>query len=466
MHNADKDIIFKSLKAKLSNYEAAEATDSDWEQFANARSVQKRKGFWVKAGIAIGLLTIVLISIGVVVSTLNSNEIKLNQQAVSNKTTGSANKIYPTKSKNTFIGVSKTTTAQMSYNNGVAIKPISQPKIEGELKEITSEEINVVTQHNYLISYDINKDLTQREKGLFDNKNKPTLITNKLKTDTEPLALNSQIEMIKTTEEKLVLPQVLPIPEIIKSRQHLVAETIPKPLSLISVMPHDSTKYLPSKTKKQNRFVDVGFLAIQPFNEPKEYPSDLYFKGAMVSTGKLIAKNWFVTGGFQYAQMREISSVYIRNQQEQKEIISIDTSLKFISSANRIMMQVDTLSNTRIIETEKEYQLNSLRTWYAIPLMAGYQIGSLKRSLHLSGGITNILVNSQNTNLVITENSERLVIKSQYNLIIAPTIGIGAYHRINNFMGIHCSGQYLFYLPNGITTQQSFQLQTGLRIKF
>lgn len=472
MHNADKDIIFQSLNAKLANYEAAEATDADWERFSGAHKNQRRKGFWLKASIAVGVLLAVFA--GILLSTnqkesttpepQQQNQPILKETAAVTESKLSIEKraIVPTGAVKSNSTVDKAEVILPTANNQTtetskATEP-AEKRVESKPSKSTAK-----------ISITANASKATNEKlvkAAVEKANQPLMVTAKQNIKVAPKNTEEQSAAVQNATEETVLPYQIPAPETIESHQAKIGEAQPRFENLLVVIPSDSTKYVPRKMQPQNWFLDGGFSLIQSFNAPKAYPSDKYFSGAAVNVGRYLGKNWFVTGGVQYAQMKETNLVYVKNQQEQKDIISIDTSLKFVSAANRIMMQVDTLSHTRIVETEKEYQLNSQRTWYAMPIMVGYEIGSPKRSLFMIAGITNILVGSQNTILIKGETAEGLRTTTQRHFIVAPTIGIGAYQRIYKNLGIHCSGQYLYYLPNAITTQQSFQIQTGLRIKF
>jgi hypothetical protein len=468
MHNADKDIIFQSLNAKLANYEAAEATDADWEQFAGAHKNQKRKGFWLKASVAVGLLLAVFA--GILLSTTQKEsttpEPQQQDQPMLKET---AAVTEPQKSVIVPTVVAQSTPTR--DKDGIVLSTVNNQTTETSKATEPGENRveSTSSKPTAKISITANTSKAANEKPLkaaVEKANQPLMVTANQNIKVAPKNNEEQTVAVQNTTEETVLPIQVPTPETIESHQAKIGEAQPHFENLLVVIPSDSTKYIPRKIQPQNWFVDGGFSLIQSFNAPKAYPSDKYFSGAAVNVGRYLGKNWFVSGGVQYAHMNETNLVYVRNQQEQKEIISIDTSLKFVSAANRILMQVDTLSHTRIVETEKEYQLNSQRTWYAMPIMAGYEIGSPKRSLFMMVGITNILVGSQNTSLIKSETTEGLRTTTQHNFIVAPTIGIGAYQRIYKNLGIHCSGQYLYYLPNAITTQQSFQIQTGLRIKF
>ncbi len=440
MANESKDQLLHKLQQRFEGYEGEDSSEAAWADFSQAYLRSKNTRTYYK------LLTILLVTLlvaAIAIWGLNSTPSAIQNSPQTPKTQPKNTRQSHTNNKKTIP--SKDNTPLVS-NAPLVPNTENTQAIAGDVKQknpdaqkVTEGSVQTVSQNTVQPDIKVNP--------------LPMTVTQKETPST-----------FNTTPETIVYqPPVKPITEINPSNPQLKLGVGIRELPFATAVA-DSARTLPPHTKN-GWYLDISDLATQSFVRVQAYPSDRILSGFSVGVGYPLSPKLTLNMGYQFGKMQQMYLAYSSKINNETEIIRIDTSLFYSYDANRIMMQIDTLRQTKSVTSQTSLTLTKNYTWHAIPLTLSYAFGKPSRMLFVSGGINTIRVTEEETN-VLTNGSEQLYTTSQNRYLFAPTVGLGVHQTVYKQVGLHISGNYLYYLPNALTQRNTIQLQTGIRIQF
>ena len=233
----------------------------------------------------------------------------------------------------------------------------------------------------------------------------------------------------------------------------------------------DSLENKASKTSKNNKiaskYIEIG-LCLQNNNFAQlDYPSDQFFKGLVLNTGIRIQNNWSFNVGLNMMSLDQVKINKFTFQTEEHQIERIDTTIKYNTNYNRLMMQFDTIMSYKNVNHESSSVYKNNILFISIPLHARYYIGNEKCSLYGSFGVTGTLVyQSQSLEKNVRLANESSQNNNDYSFLLAPTIGLGFHQRIYKDWSFHLASNYSKYLNSNLYQSNNLQLQTSLKYNF
>lgn len=439
MANESKDQLLHKLQQRFEGYEGEDSSEAAWADFSQAYLKSKNNRTYYK------LLSILLVTLlGTVITIWGLNS---SQPAIQNSPN-----TQPESTQQSSTNSKKTKTAD--YNT----PPVSNTQL---VSGTNNTQAIAITE-------DINQGDPDTQKAI--QSNAQTVSQSTVQPDikatprTSAAIPNEAPSTFNTTPETIVYqPQVKPITEISRSTPQLKLGVSLRALPLATFVA-DSTRTKPPHVKNA-WYLDISYLATQSFVPVQAYPSDRILSGFSIGMGYPLSPKLTLNMGYQFGKMQQMYLAYSSKINNETEIIRIDTSLFYSYDAKRIMMQVDTLRQTKSVTSQTALTLTKNYTWHSIPLTLSYAFGKPNRMLFVSGGINTIRVTEEQTNL-LTNGSEQLYTTSQNKYLFAPMVGLAVYQAVYKQVGVHLSGNYLYYLPNALTQHNSIQLQTGIRIQF
>jgi hypothetical protein len=434
MANTDKDQLLNKLQQRFEAYEGEDPSEAAWVDFNQAYTRSKNARNYYK------LLTILLATLMVVAVTIwglgsSQSSEQTSPKTPANSTTGS--KQVSTQIENRAPAKNTTPLATNTRNQ----QPIEAAQLE---------ETKVSRSTNQTIIKQVSQPAVQ-----------PSSISEEYLTPANPSQTVSNPGT--KTETVVYQPQVKPANEINRLSHSNKIGVSTRELPFVSFVA-DSTHPKPPH-HKTSWYLDISYLATQSFIPVQAYPSDRVLNGFSIGMGYPLSQKFTLNLGYQYGKMQQTYLAYIPQTNQETKIISIDTSLYYSYDAKKIMMQIDTLSQTKSVTSQTSVTLSKTYTWNAIPLTLSYAIGKPHRMVFVAGGLTSIRVTEEQTNL-LTNGTEQQYTQTKNLYVFAPTLGVGVYQKIYKQLGVHVSGNYLYYLPNSLTQRNSLQLQSGIRIQF
>jgi len=116
-------------------------------------------------------------------------------------------------------------------------------------------------------------------------------------------------------------------------------------------------------------------------------------------------------------------------------------------------------------QTNNSYQNSA--AFYNLPIEIRYQLGNEKRGVYGALGITGTVVYQLETNVknigLVNETRQS---NNNYQLLFAPTLGVGAYQKLYHNWALNISVNYLNYLNGSLFQPNTLQIQTGLKYNF
>jgi hypothetical protein len=452
MHNEQKDILFEKLSAKLGEYESSNPTDADWGSFNQAYTKRKRKAAWFKLAMLLAGMVALLSVVAIVVKTEKTQ----NDQA-------------PTKQEAPIgkedNGTVKEQKEPVKTEQNVEQPVLIQTRLTNSATQNSAQRqtTSIVGQSSTPKTIDENSKSRKSQRSNTEDRmaNEPET---KVVAETKETASTNVAEAATITLHAAQSTQM--------ESRHMATIGYSKkefqPLLEAIRVPRDSTKYDLSKAREPRVFVDGGLLFTSTPHTRGIYPSNAGYNGAYFNAGYRIAPRWHIITGVQWGQLVSYDRYAETQTETQTKIARVDTTLKYHSGYNRIMMNIDTVTQSTTDNVQMNYSLNTERVWLAIPLMAQYELGNTKRSIGFQAGVITTQINTTTNTLVVNERGGQTRVSNQdKQWLFAPTIGIVGYQRIYKQVGVVAGATYLTYLPNQIVIRnQSVQLNAGLRVKF
>lgn len=453
MHNEQKDILLERLSAKLADYESTSPTDADWNAFARSYNKRKRNAIWFK-------LALLLVGMGAVfaVTTIILN----NQQA--NRQPEPQNQDAPLGNELEEIDPKAPVKADQNVQNPILI----QTKLTKEITREGLEEKQLVNTQTPNTTENLQNEKMATNKPAYTSMPANTIKGQEVEA---PVAFNDELASTQTTGEQPEIVTQTQQPTHLDPRKMAVIGYGKKdwqPLLQSIAIPRDSTIYN-IKTKSNSKvFVEAGALFTSTPHLKGIYPSNVGYNGLFVQAGYRIAPKWHIVSGVQWGRLISYDR-YEESQTESRTTIArVDTTLKYHSGYNRIMMDIDTVTHTSTNNVQSSYSLNTERVWLAIPILAQFEFGNEKRFIGLSAGVVSTQISSITNTLVVTESGgQQRVSNNTKQWLFAPTVGAFGYQRIYKQVGAVAGVSYLTYLPNQLLQHNhSFQLSAGVRVQF
>lgn len=432
----NEDEFLKILASKISKLNPKQPSNNDWADFDMAYRRHKKKKN--KRIIIIWLSLFTLICSGIyyyntytlnvepIVHNVSSKSIKSEQKIIANN----APKRQEEKTEKSRLDV-----AQKNNNNNL-------PKLKASIT------IQLKDKNNLLQKEDKEKLVLTKENMVFVNQNP-------IKT----IAFD-----INTLFSRRGIIRILSFPifnDINPSKVNAVIKN--------KIIDSEGNKTLKTSNNSMiaSKYLEIG-LCFQNNNFAQmDYPSDHFFKGLGINTGIRLQNNWGINLGLNMMYLNQVKINKFIFQTEEHQIERIDTTIKYNSNYNRLMMQFDTVMSYKNVnhEISSVYKNNIL--FISIPLQARYYIGNEKHSLYGSMGVTGTFIyQSQSLEKNVGLANESSQTSNDYSFLFAPTIGLGFHQRIYKDWAFHLASNYSKYLNSNLNQSNTLQLQTGIKYNF
>jgi len=428
----NEDEFLKILASKISKLNTKQPSNNDWADFELAYRRHKKKK-WLLI-IWFGLLTISCIFL-----------------------------IY-------LMYNPKVSTEKSIGNNHVKITPQNKATISKDSKKMILNAVNESQNSNQKIIK--NNNVSESK-----NKSKQNDRLNNTLHEKKPVNANLQMEELdKFNSNKQVAKYNNSLQNTIDSRKpksFLLSDPINKNIIItkLTVNSIDSIKmYSLGATAKSSpiaTYFELG-LCIQNNNFTQlDYPSDQFFKGVGLNAGMRLQNNWSFNLGLNVMYLNQVKINKFSFQTEEHQIDRIDTTIKYNTNYNRLMMQFDTVMSYKNVNHESSSVFKNNILFISIPLQARYHIGNDKHSIYGSFGVTGTLIyqlQSLEKNVgLANENSQTT---NDYTFLFAPTIGLGFQQIIYKDWAFHLASNYSNYLNSNLNQSNTFQFQTGIKYNF
>ena len=428
----NEDEFLKILASKISKLNPKQPSKNDWADFELAYRKHKNKK-WLLI-IWFGLLTISCIFL-----------------------------IY-------LMYYPKVSTEKSIGNNHVKITPQNKATISKDSKKMILNAVNESQNSNQKIIK--NNNVSESK-----NKSKQNDRLNNTLHENKPVNANLQLEELdKFNSNKQVAKYNNSLQNTIDSRKpksFLLSDPINKNIIItkLTVNSIDSIKmYSLGATTKSSpiaTYFELG-LCIQNNNFTQlDYPSDQFFKGVGLNAGMRLQNNWSFNLGLNVMYLNQVKINKFSFQTEEHQIDRIDTTIKYNTNYNRLMMQFDTVMSYKNVNHESSSVFKNNILFISIPLQARYHIGNDKHSIYGSFGVTGTLIyqlQSLEKNVgLANENSQTT---NDYTFLFAPTIGLGFQQIIYKDWAFHLASNYSNYLNSNLNQSNTFQFQTGIKYNF
>ena len=364
----------------------------------------------------------------------------------------------------------KVSTEKSIGNNHVKITPQNKATISKDSKKMILNAVNESQNSNQKIIK--NNNVSESK-----NKSKQNDRLNNTLHEKKPVNANLQMEELdKFNSNKQVAKYNNSLQNTIDSRKpksFLLSDPINKNIIItkLTVNSIDSIKmYSLGATTKSSpiaKYFELG-LCIQNNNFTQlDYPSDQFFKGVGLNAGMRLQNNWSFNLGLNVMYLNQVKINKFSFQTEEHQIDRIDTTIKYNTNYNRLMMQFDTVMSYKNVNHESSSVFKNNILFISIPLQARYHIGNDKHSIYGSFGVTGTLIyqlQSLEKNVgLANENSQTT---NDYTFLFAPTIGLGFQQIIYKDWAFHLASNYSNYLNSNLNQSNTFQFQTGIKYNF
>ena len=436
-YNKD-DEFFKLFGDKISQVTPKQPTNGDWDSFDKAYRVHKQGNKKRKMSILIWLSVLTVSLFGFYAFYLNKN---------------TNNQVSIVKSINTKEIIKDEVTSAPFTNSE---KPnLSTPKVANNKTKLQA--------NNKEDGIAVAKQIIQ--KNNIKNKN-----SNEVNASNQNIviATKGHNEMIKNWSDITILTSsynafILNQPQFI-SIENAIETKIYK-------LEIDSAKNKPIKTRRQLMvnlaYLEIGYLVQSNVHKQLNNSANPYFNGIGISAGFNIRKNWSLNFGLSalfFNQNEMNKNAFLTTE---KHIESIDTTIKYNAFYKRLMMQIDTVTSEKNVEHHANNLYQNKVVFYNLPIQFRYQLGNEKRGVYGALGITGTVIYQQETNVknigLVNETSQS---NNNYQLLFAPTLGLGAYQKLYHNWSLNVSANYLKYLNASLYQPNTFQIQTGLKYNF
>lgn len=429
----NEDEFLNLLANKISQVTPKQPTEGDWESFdkayrAHKQTNKKRKLiviFWFSA------LTFILFGF---------NPIYLNTNVYTNNLKNIDNKEFKER---------KVASKQLpvTYNQKVAIS----------VKKENEKSVNIIENPN------INKNRFENKKNFKANIFKPSNQKLLAKTNIE----NGLIVKLRDVTDLAIgnYNYDFTMPELINIENKNIYS------SKINFKNIDSAKNETIKIKRKLKanvaYLELSYLLQSNVYKQPKNSSDQYFNGVGANAGLRINNNWSLNFGLSALFLNKTEMKKSVFETTEKHIESIDTTIKYNAFYNRLMMQIDTVTSEKNVVHRSNNSYQNRVAFYNLPIQVRYQIGNKKHSFYASFGVTGTLVYQLETNVNnVGLVNETIKTNNNYQMLFAPSLGVGAHQKIYNNWAFHISANYLKYLDGSLYQPNIFQLQTGLQYNF
>lgn len=438
-YNKD-DEFFKLLGDKISQVTPKQPTNGDWDSFDKAYRAHKQGNKKRKMSILIwiSILTVSLFSVYA---------------------------IYLNKITNEQLSIVKPSDTKEIIKDEVSIAPytnLEKPNLT--TSEIANNKTRLLS-NNKEDGNAVTKQIIQKNK--IENKNRNAVNVTNQNTLIET---KGRIELIKNWSDLILLT----------SKSYLLNLSQPQLISIenrnalrtkIYSIDIDSAKNKTLKTKGKLMvnlaYVELGYLLQSNVYKQLNNSSNQYFNGIGVNAGFNMSKNWSLNFGLSALFFNQIEMNKRAFVTTEKHIESIDTTIKYNAFYKRLMMQIDTVTSEKNVEHHANNSYQNNIAFYNLPIQLRYQLGNEKRGVYGAIGITGTVIYQQETNVNnIGFVNETIQTNNNYQLLFAPTMGVGGYQKLYHNWALHISANYLKYLNGSLHQPNTLQIQTGLKYNF
>lgn len=442
----NEDEFLKLLADKISQVTPKQPTNGDWDSFDKAYRAHKQENKKRKMGIFIwfSVLTVSLFGFYALYFNSNIKELSSIVKTIENK------EIIKDKVEKTPL--------------------VIDIKTEITTETIVKNKTKVTNYNNKSVASSINKQITQ--KNMVDRYS--SIASNESKSNIAKQIYfnekNDHFELIKNRNEITLL----------ESNNHTIGLSEPQFVSIdnktlfntkINSLNKSADKNEITNTKGKLRvnlaYVELGYLLQSNVYKQLNNSNDQFFNGIGAKAGLQLNNNWSLNLGLSalFFNQTEISkSAFVTTE---KQIESIDTTIKYNSFYKRLMMQIDTVTSEKNVEhqTNNSYQNNV--AFYSLPVEIRYQLGNEKHGVYGALGVIGTVVYQLETKVNnIGLMNEINQTNNSYQLLFAPTLGVGAYQTLYHNWAFNVSANYLQYLNGSLYKPNTLQIQTGLKYNF
>lgn len=465
MDKSKEDILFKTLQNRLENHRSEDATEADWAAFSVRLQQHQQKGAWMR-WVLVGTAIILLLTLAWVMFKFKPTS-SVNQREKTQTLAEDASQIKTPKKGDQAVLQKETAVQPQSEMGAMPFVPAVP------VRKVSTQVADAQRTLNEEVMAD--KQTAQANTQAQNLNNDAQGATSRTK-DAENL-LNNQVSALGSHR----IQGTLNVPDV--ERPISFATNTQNPIEILGVQYQtkgvfshqipalipvlDSTKYIYKDPFVRRYFVEGGLLGMNRYTSAQPYPSDRFFSGTYVKGGVEMSKSWFLVGGFGFARMQETSLSYVNIQKEQKEIISVDTSLAFSALTNRIVLNVDTLSKVVTTETREQKELNADYQLIDIPLQILKQFGNNRHGLRVGVGVHSLILMERRSTLIQTgKDTYEIQKRNQNKFILAPSAGVDIYQRLYKNAHITMGADYLWYAPAYQLPTNGIQLRAGLSLTF
>jgi hypothetical protein len=428
----NEDEFLKILASKISKLNTKQPSNNDWADFELAYRRHKKKK-WLLI-IWFGLLTISCIFL-----------------------------IY-------LMYNPKVSTEKSIGNNHLKITPQNKATISKDSKKMILNAVNESQNSNQKIIK--NNNVSESK-----NKSKQNDRLNNTLHENKPVNANLQREELdKFNSNEQVAKYNNSLQNTIdrrKPKSFLLSDPINKNIIItkLTVNSIDSIKmYSLGATTKSSpiaTYFELG-LCIQNNNFTQlDYPSDQFFKGVGLNAGMRLQNNWSFNLGLNVMYLNQVKINKFTFQTEENQIERIDTTIKYNTNYNRLMMQFDTIMSYKSVNHESSMVYKNDVIFLSLPFQIRYHVGNEKRSIYAALGATGTFIYQlQNTTKNAGLNNESNQSKDTYSFLFSPSIGLGFHQRIYKNWAFHLASNYSKYLNSNLNQSNTFQFQTGIKYNF
>jgi len=439
----NEDEFLKLLADKISQVTPKQPTNGDWASFDKTYRAHKQANKKRKTGIFIWFSILTVSLFGFYAIYLNSN---VKEQA----------------------SVVKTTENKEIPKSEVGPKPlVIDTKTEITTPRIVKNKTNLTPNKEAVASLN-DKQMIQKFKVKRNNstfRNESNIVNQNAFNKTD-----SHYELIKNYSDITILassnnPFGLNEPQFISIENKTLFSNKINALNNSSVK--NETIKTKGKLKVNLAYAELGYLLQSNVYKQLNNSNDQFFNGVGVKAGSQMSNNWSLNFGLSALFFNQTETNKHAFATTEKHIESIDTTIKYNAFYNRLMMQIDTVMSEKNVEHQTNNSYQNSVVFYNLPIEIRYQIGNEKRGVYGALGLTGTIVYQFETKIKnIGLINETIQSNNNYQLLFAPTLGVGAYQKLYHNWALHISANYLKYLNGSLYQPNLLQIQTGLKYNF
>ncbi len=439
----NEDEFLKLLANKVSQVTPKQPTKGDWDSFDKAYRAHKKTNKKRRMGIFIWFSVLTVSLFGFYVIYLNKN------------THNQVNIVKTTENK------------EIAKSEGGPIPLVIDTKTEITTPRIFKNKTNLTPKKEAVVSLN-DKQMIQKFKVKSNNstfRNESNIANYNTFNETD-----SHYELIKNYSDITILASSdnafgLSEPQFISIQNKNSFKT--EIYSVNTISAKNETIKTKGKLKVNLAYMELGYLLQSNVYKQLNNSNDPFFNGIGAKAGLQLSSNWSLNFGLSalFFNQTEINKkAFVTTE---KQIESIDTTIKYNAFYKRLMMQIDTVMSEKNVEhqTNNSYQNNV--AFYSLPVEIRYQLGNEKRGIYGALGVTGTVVYQLETkvsNIGLMNESNQT--NNNYQLLLAPTLGVGAYQKLYHNWALNISANYLKYLNGSLYQPNILQIQTGLKYNF